>query len=208
MIAVIDYGTGNIRNLLKALNFVGMDSRLTADPQKIRNAYGVILPGVGAFAEAMNELKKRNLISILNQVVADRKPLLGICLGMQLLFESSTEFGSHPGLGFLSGTVKKIPSRDGLKVPEIGWNQNLVARQDSSFSSVDRKYTYFVHSYYAVCPAELVTASVDYGVAVPSIVESGNVVGMQFHPEKSSQVGLGLLRDFKRMVNANVDPRN
>ncbi|KRM12351.1 imidazole glycerol phosphate synthase subunit HisH [Paucilactobacillus suebicus] len=208
MIAVVDYDTGNIRNLMKALDYVGLDSKLTDDPEEILNADGVILPGVGAFAEAMDELRRRNLIDVLNQVVDKQIPLLGICLGMQLLFENSEEFGLHDGLGFLPGTVKEIPATNDLKVPEMGWNENKVLKNDSYFSEANEKFTYFVHSYYASCPLDIVTAGVDYGVFVPSIVQKNKVIGMQFHPEKSSDVGLGLLQNYKRMVQDYVDSRN
>lgn len=208
MIAVIDYDTGNILNLMKALKYVGLPCELTDDPDQILAADGVILPGVGAFAQAMTELKRRNLVEVLQQVVEKQIPLLGICLGMQLLFESSEEFGQHTGLGFLPGQIKELPATNGLKVPEMGWNQNQVLDHTSRFKGVDGDYTYFVHSYYADCPRSITTAGVDYGVFVPSIVQQQNVVGMQFHPEKSSSVGIQLLTDYKRMVQDYVDSRN
>lgn len=208
MLAVIDYDTGNIRNLIKALNFVGIRSELTADPATILAADGVILPGVGAYAKAMDELTKRKLVPVLNEVVNRQIPLLGICLGMQLLFESSSEFGHHQGLGLLPGVVEKIPQTADNKVPEMGWNQNKLQSDRSQFSSVADQYTYFVHSYYAKCPREIVVAGVDYGTFIPSIVQQGKLIGMQFHPEKSSQVGLNLLTEFKRMVQAYVVSRD
>lgn len=209
MIAVIDYDTGNIRNLIKALDYVGLESQLTADPAEILAADGLILPGVGAFAKAMEALDQRNLIPVIQQAVRRQIPLLGICLGMQLLFERSEEFGDHAGLGLLPGRIKAIPATAELKVPEMGWNQNRVFDKASQFAqSATGQYTYFVHSYYADCPQTIITAGVDYGVLIPSIVQQDNVVGMQFHPEKSATVGLKLLTDFKRMVQTYVDSRN
>ena len=208
MIAVIDYDTGNIRNLMKALDYVGLDAELTADPATILAADGLILPGVGAFAEAMVELNKRALVPVIQQAAANGIPLLGICLGMQLLFERSEEFGDHAGLGLLPGRIREIPATATLKVPEMGWNQNQVLQPQSQFKGVDGQFTYFVHSYYADCPRDIVTAGVDYSVFIPSIVQQNNVVGMQFHPEKSSDVDLNLLKDFRKMVQAYVDSRN
>lgn len=208
MIAVIDYDTGNIRNLMKALDYVGLESVLTDNADQILSADGIILPGVGAFAQAMDELKQRNLVPVLQAVVDRQIPLLGICLGMQLLFESSEEFGEHAGLSFLPGKIKKIPDDSGLKIPEMGWNRNQILTDNSLFELVDQQYTYFVHSYYADCPRAIVTASVDYGVTIPSIVEQNNVIGMQFHPEKSSSVGLELLAKFKKKVINYVDTSN
>ena len=196
MIAVIDYDTGNIRNLIKALDYVGRESQLTADPAEILAADGLILPGVGAFAKAMEALDQRNLIPVIQQAVRRQIPLLGICLGMQLLFERSEEFGDHAGLGLLPGRIKAIPATAELKVPEMGWNQNRVFDKASQFAqSVTGQYTYFVHSYYADCPQTNITVGGEYGVLLPSIVQQDNVVVKQFQLVKSSTVGLKYRHD-------------
>ena len=200
MIAIIDYDAGNTFNVQKALAYIGLDAVLTADPETILNADGVLLPGVGAYAPAMAVLKEHGLVDVIHEVVKREIPLLGICLGMQLLFEESEEYGPTPGLGLIPGMVKEIPSNLGLSVPHMGWNKNIVHHPDSAFSNVDDQYTYFVHSYYAKCADEYIVSTVDYGVAVPAIVQKDNVVGMQFHPEKSGTVGLGLLEQFLKGV--------
>ena len=204
MIAIIDYGAGNVFNVMKACDFLQADAQLTADSQKIKDASGIILPGVGAFRAAMQNLKQTGLIPVIKQVVARKTPLLGICLGMQMLFDSSSEFGTTEGLHFIPGKVEPLPDSD-LLVPQVGWNQNQLRQSDSIFKDVDQQYTYFVHSYYANCPDKYVVSSVDYGVQVPAIVRKGNIYGMQFHPEKSGRVGLNLLQAFFKEVDDN-DP--
>lgn len=203
MFAIVDYDTGNTRNLKKAFDYLQVSTILTADPQQLAVADAVILPGVGAFAAAMAALKERQLVGVLQALARSGKPVLGICLGMQLLFESSSEYGEHAGLGLLSGRVSALPTDLNVKVPQMGWNQNELRRPDSPFASIDAAYTYFVHSYYAVCPATEIVATVQHGVQVPSIVQQQNVIGMQFHPEKSGRVGLQQLAAFKEMVSAN-----
>ncbi|MCS6157211.1 imidazole glycerol phosphate synthase subunit HisH [Lactiplantibacillus plantarum] len=203
MFAIVDYDTGNTRNLKKAFDYLQVSTILTADPQQLAAADAVILPGVGAFAAAMAALKERQLVGVLQALARSGKPVLGICLGMQLLFESSSEYGEHAGLGLLSGRVSALPTDLNVKVPQMGWNQNELRRPDSPFASIDAAYTYFVHSYYAVCPVTEIVATVQHGVQVPSIVQHQNVIGMQFHPEKSSRVGLQQLAAFKEMVSAN-----
>ncbi|WP_076635136.1 imidazole glycerol phosphate synthase subunit HisH [Lactiplantibacillus plantarum] len=203
MFAIVDYDTGNTRNLKKAFDYLQVSTILTADPQQLAAADAVILPGVGAFAAAMAALKERQLVGVLQALARSGKPVLGICLGMQLLFESSSEYGEHAGLGLLSGRVSALPTDLNVKVPQMGWNQNELRRPDSPFASIDAAYTYFVHSYYAVCPATEIVATVQHGVQVPSIVQHQNVIGMQFHPEKSGRVGLQQLVAFKEMVSAN-----
>ncbi|KZU37963.1 imidazole glycerol phosphate synthase subunit HisH [Lactiplantibacillus plantarum] len=203
MFAIVDYDTGNTRNLKKAFDYLQVSTILTADPQQLAAADAVILPGVGAFAAAMAALKERQLVGVLQALARSGKPVLGICLGMQLLFESSSEYGEHAGLGLLSGRVSALPTDLNVKVPQMGWNQNELRRPDSPFTSIDAAYTYFVHSYYAVCPATKIVATVQHGVQVPSIVQHQNVIGMQFHPEKSGRVGLQQLAAFKEMVSAN-----
>lgn len=197
MFAIVDYDTGNTRNLKKALDYLQIENQLTADSATILQAEAVILPGVGAFKPAMQALEDRNLVTVLKQVKAKQIPILGICLGMQLLFEASEEYGFTKGLGFIKGQVKQIPKRQ-LKIPQMGWNKNQ-AFIKTSFP-IDQQYTYFVHSYYADCSLENVVAGVDYGQLIPSLVQNDRIIGMQFHPEKSGQVGLNLLKNFQRMV--------
>ncbi|MEJ6400866.1 imidazole glycerol phosphate synthase subunit HisH [Nicoliella lavandulae] len=197
MIAVIDYKAGNVYNVLKACQKIGVDAQLTADPAEIKQADAVIFPGVGAFSNAMQTLRARNLVAAIKDTVSSGTPFLGICLGMQLLFDSSTEFGNSQGLGLIPGQIVQIPDQNNqLMVPQTGWNQNQLKQPDSIFSSVNRQYTYFTHSYYARCDAKYIVASVDYGVEIPAIVQKDNVYGFQFHPEKSGQVGLQLLTTF------------
>lgn len=198
MIAIVDYDAGNTRNVQKALTYLGFTSELTADSTKIRQAKAVILPGVGAFRPAMQALKERQLIDTLKQVAADQTPMLGICLGMQLLFERSSEYGETAGLGLLPGKVTAIPSTSQLAVPQMGWNQNLRINESKLYATIDQQYTYFANSYYAVCPDSIKVAQVDYGVKVPSLVQQKTLTGMQFHPEKSGEVGLTLLAAFCR----------
>ena len=197
MIAIVDYDAGNTFNVQKAFAHLGVDTVLTADPEVILNSDGVVLPGVGAFKAAMDTLVERKLVDVLKQIAEKNIPLLGICLGMQLLFDSSTEYGLTEGLGLIPGTVEALPADLGLMIPHMGWNQNLVKNHSSIFADVaDREYTYFVHSYYAKCDDQYITTTADYGVDVPGIVERDSVYGMQFHPEKSAHVGLNLLRTF------------
>ncbi len=197
MFAIVDYDTGNTRNLKKALDYLNIENQLTADEQTILDAQAVILPGVGAFKPAMQALENRNLVAVLQQVKKNKIPILGICLGMQLLFESSEEYGYTKGLGLIKGNVKAIPKRQ-LKIPQMGWNQNQTFIKTSF--PIDQQYTYFVHSYYADCPLENIVAGVDYGQLIPSLIQNNRVIGMQFHPEKSGRVGLNLLKNFQRMV--------
>ncbi|KRM33398.1 imidazole glycerol phosphate synthase subunit HisH [Agrilactobacillus composti DSM 18527 = JCM 14202] len=208
MIVIIDYDTGNTLNVKKALDYLNIDNQLSADPAEILAADGLILPGVGAFQKAMVALEERQLVPVLQQAAASGKPMLGICLGMQLLFETGYEFGITPGLGLLPGVVVPIPSKPGFKVPHMGWNQNQAQQQNPFAAVFDQENTYFVHSYYVQTAAKNIVATTDYSVAIPSIVQRNNVVGMQFHPEKSGQVGLAGLTAFKEMVNDARVPRN
>ena len=207
MIAIIDYDAGNTFNVQKAFAYIGLDAVLTADPEVILNADGVLLPGVGAYAPAMAVLKEHGLVDVIHEVVKREIPLLGICLGMQLLFEESEEYGPTPGLGLIPGKVKEIPRDLGLSVPHMGWNKNVVHHQDSPFSNVDDQYTYFVHSYYVDTDPEYIISTANYGIDVPGVVERGRVYGMQFHPEKSGIVGLNLLRTFGNITEAYADSK-
>lgn len=201
MIAIIDYGAGNIKSLQSAFARLDIPSLLTTNKTDIAKADAIILPGVGAFTEAMKQLELLGLTDIIKAETAKQKPLLGICLGMQMLYESSTEGEPHPGLGLLKGKIQPIP--DQLKVPHMGWNdlhilQNVPLLKDIS----DGSYVYFVHSYFAaeVDPSNLVADTV-YGVRIPAIVQQNNIFGMQFHPEKSGSVGLRILKNFGELIS-------
>ncbi len=201
MIAIVDYDVGNLKNVRTALNTIGLEGVISRDPKRLNDAKAIILPGVGAFSDAMVKLNDYKLIETLDQNVKSGKYLLGICLGMQLLFDKSTEDGTFPGLSYLPGEIIRLPRND-LKVPHMGWN-NLIKNNDSPLLKKIQKddYVYFVHSYYAH-PDDFndVLAYADYGVKVPAIVQRENVIGMQFHPEKSANVGLQLLNNFKEII--------
>lgn len=208
MLAIIDYDTGNVRNVKKALDYLEIENCLTADPSVIAQADGLVLPGVGAFAKAMQALEERKLVSVLQKQAQLGQPMLGICLGMQLLFDRSEEFGDSRGLGLLPGAVVAIPAKTGLKVPHMGWDQNHGRRSNRFGRVFDGEATYFVHSYYVQTAAKNIVATCDYGVTIPSIVQQNNVVGMQFHPEKSGAAGLAGLTAFKEMVEDEAFSRN
>jgi imidazole glycerol-phosphate synthase subunit HisH len=203
MIVIVDYGVGNLRSVQKALERVGAEAVVAGDPEALDAARGVVLPGVGAFGDGMAQLRARGFLEpVLRQVEAE-KPLLGICLGMQLLFEGSEEMGHHAGLGLLPGKVVRFPEGD-LKVPHIGWNQ-LQVRQDPLLAAIaDGSYAYFVHSYYVAAaePGD-VLATTEYGKQFASVVGRGRIWGAQFHPEKSQEVGLRLLQNFARLAGAS-----
>lgn len=196
---VVDYGAGNLSSLLRALELVGLDAQISDNPEVINEATSIILPGVGAFRAAMDELKKRNLIDVLVRKAQEGTPFLGICLGMQLLFEFSEEEGISEGLGLLKGQVKRIP--DTVKVPHMGWNSLVFHKKDPILEkNLEGDYVYYVHSFYVLSNDDHLVAYSDYGVKVPGIVRSENIYGMQFHPEKSSKAGLNLLRTYKELV--------
>lgn len=200
-IIIVDYGAGNIRNVMKAIEYTGLNVKVSQDPAEIAAADGLVVPGVGAFASAMDKLRERNLVEPIKQLSNSGKPLLGVCLGMQLLFDSSTEFGETTGLGLIPGQVVELPKQENYKVPQMGWNQNKVSQINPITRTMNDKYTYFVHSYYAVTDSKYITATVNYGqVDVPSVVVNKNVIGAQFHPEKSGQDGLEIWQNFKEMV--------
>ena len=184
-------------DVYKRQAYIGLDAVLTADPEVILNADGVLLPGVGAYASAVAVLKERGLVDVLHEVVKREIPLLGICLGMQLLFEESEEYGPTPGLGLIPGKVKEIPRNLGLSVPHMGWNKNVVHQPHSAFNNVDDQYTYFVHSYYLKAEEdEAVSSRAQYGVTIDASVQKDRLFATQFHPEKSGEVGLNMLRRF------------
>lgn len=202
MIAIIDYGMGNLRSVQKAIERVGGSAAITTDPAVLQQASGLILPGVGAFGDAMANLRDRSLVGPLLGQINDGKPLLGICLGMHLLFDESEEMGRHQGLGVLPGRVLRFPETE-LKVPHIGWNQLHLQRQSPLLAGVpDDSYAYFVHSYYVKPESmDMVIATTDYGIDYASMVATGNIYGAQFHPEKSQDIGLQIMRNFVRLVN-------
>ncbi|HKZ71017.1 MAG TPA: imidazole glycerol phosphate synthase subunit HisH [Anaerolineales bacterium] len=196
MIALIDYGIGNLRSVQKALEHVGAEVVLTDDPETILKAEKVVLPGVGAFGDGMKGLRARGLVDAVKEVIRVGNPFLGICVGMQLLFEESEEMGIHKGLGILPGRVVKFPTSN-LKVPQTGWNQIEPQKSSPLFHDLPAgTFAYFNHSYYCAAQPEDTLAMTDYGFHYPSIVGRGRVYGIQFHPEKSQSVGLTLLRNF------------
>ncbi len=199
MVAIIDYGVGNLFSLQSSFAAIGEDAAVTADPDAIHAADRVILPGVGAFEDAARKLRESGLDSVVKTEAAAGKPLMGICLGMQMLFERSYEYGVHEGLGLLKGEIRPIAERigEGLKIPQMGWNA-LQMKKPSPILKYNREgdYVYFVHSYSAVGCDESLLATVEYGAELTACVGLGNVFGCQFHPEKSGSVGLKILRAF------------
>ncbi len=199
MIAVIDYGVGNLFSLVSSLRAVGAEAEVTSDPDVIRSAEKLILPGVGAFADAAAKLRQSGLHELIREEAAGGKELLGICLGMQLLFEVSEEYGEHEGLGLLHGRVVPMEGviPPALKIPQIGWNQLHFVRQHRLLRYIrENDCVYFVHSYYAADCADSLVATTEYGAELTAMVARDNVMGCQFHPEKSGNVGLRILRAF------------
>ena len=198
MIAIIDYDAGNIKSVEKALLLLGQEVKITSDAQEILQADKVVLPGVGAFGDAMSNLKKRGLDQVIRQVAESGTPFLGICLGLQLLFERSDEAPGVEGLGILKGEIRKIPQQEGLKIPHMGWNSLHLEHNGRLFQGIQEgAYVYFVHSYYLKAEEdEIVKASTEYSTHIHASVEKGNVFACQFHPEKSSEVGLKILKNF------------
>lgn len=198
MTAVIDYDAGNIRSVEKALLALGEEVLVTRDKKAILSAERIILPGVGAFGDAMGRLHNYGLVDVIRQAAAENIPFLGICLGLQLLFERSEESGQVPGLGILKGEILRIPDHAGVKVPHIGWNSIALTNSGRLFEGVpEHSYVYFVHSYFLrAAEEEIVTASTVYGTQIHASVEKGNIFACQFHPEKSSRVGLKILKNF------------
>ena len=199
MIAVIDYGVGNLFSLCSSLDAIGAEAIVTSDPEVIKSADKIILPGVGAFGDAIAKLRESGLEAVIKKEVASGKPIFGICLGMQLLFEKSYEYGEHEGLGRLRGAVVPMEGRisSGLKIPHIGWNALNIEREHPILKYTAEGYhVYFVHSYFAVDCDDSLLASAEYGAKITAVVADGNVAGAQFHPEKSGDVGLNMLRAF------------
>lgn len=198
MIAIIDYDAGNIKSVEKALLALGEEAIITRDPKVLLEADHVILPGVGSFGDAMDKLCHYGLVETIKQIVQKGTPFLGICLGLQLLFEESEESKGVKGLGLLKGKILRIPDGPGLKIPHIGWNSLKFPHKGRLFLGLpEESYVYFVHSYYLkAAEEEIVTATTEYGTLIHASVEKNNIFGCQFHPEKSSEVGLTILKNF------------
>ena len=205
MIAIIDYDAGNIKSVEKALVSLGQNVQVTRDAQEILSADKVILPGVGHFGDAMKKLHRYGLVDVIHQVVQQKKPFLGICLGLQLLFERSDEAPGVEGLGVLKGEILRIPDQEGLKIPHMGWNSLHLQNDGRLFQGIpEDTYVYFVHSYYLKAADEqIVKATTQYSTCIHASVEQDNVFACQFHPEKSSTWGLKMLENF-----ANLDGRD
>ena len=196
MTAIIDYGAGNLFSVKNALDYLGIENKVTKNAEDLRAADRLILPGVGAFPDAMRMLCESGLVEVIKEEV-QKKPLLGICLGMQMLFEKGYEFEETDGLGLIKGSVK-LMTPENLPIPHIGWNE-LELNKPCKLLEKGGEYVYFVHSYAADCPSENVAAYCDYGMKVPALVFNGNVYGAQFHPEKSGEAGLEMLKKFAQL---------
>ncbi len=202
MITVVDYGMGNLRSVAKALEKVGFDVKVSSEAKDIKDAKGIVVPGVGAFGDAIHNLDRFGLLDEVVKVIKEGKPYLGICLGLQILFEYGYEFGEHEGLGILKGKVIRFENKEGYKVPHMGWNQVWIKQKEGLFSGIQEgEYFYFVHSFYAVPSEEKdIASTTDYSVEFCSAVQKDNVWAVQFHPEKSQKAGLKLLENFKSFV--------
>lgn len=196
---IIDYGLGNLESVFQAFENLGIETKISNDPKEISNASSLILPGVGAFRDAINALKETNLIPLINSHIKSGKFLMGICLGMQLLYEKSYENGEYEGLGLIEGSIEKLNTN--LKIPHMGWNSLKFKKDDEILKYINEDaYVYFVHSYYANSSNEELIAYSNYGQVVPGIVRKNNIYGIQFHPEKSSDVGLNILKAYGEMI--------
>lgn len=198
MVAIVDYDAGNIKSVEKALAYLGEEYITTGVPEEIYNADKIILPGVGAFGDAMEKLENKGLAQAVKKAAKDNKPLLGICLGLQLLFESSDEMPGIKGLGILKGKILAIPKKEGYKIPHMGWNSISIKKESRLFKDIpDNSYVYFVHSYYLKADNEEdVAASTEYITHIHAAAEHGNIFACQFHPEKSGDTGLKILKNF------------
>ena len=203
MIAIIDYGAGNIQSVSKALAHIGCEAFITRDKDKILKADGAVLPGVGSFGDTMDTMTEYGIKDTVIEYTKSGKPFLGICLGLQLLFPKSEESPDAEGLGIFDGSITKIPSGEGLKIPHIGWNSLDIKKRDGLFKGIGKNpYVYFVHSYFLnASDKSIVSAQTEYGVTIDAAVEKGNVYATQFHPEKSGETGLKILRNFADIVN-------
>ena len=197
MIAIIDYDAGNIKSVEKAVQYLGEEAVITRDKDVILQSDKVILPGVGAFGEAMEKINAYGLKNTIYDVVGKKTPFLGICLGLQLLFKSSEESPGATGLGILDGEILRIPAQEGLKIPHMGWNSLKVKKGAKLFKGLEEEpYVYFVHSYYLKAAEDIVAATTEYSTLIHASVEKENIFACQFHPEKSSEVGLQILKNF------------
>ena len=203
MIAIIYYGAGNIQSVYKALKFIGADCKVTSDKDEILNADGAILPGVGSFGDAMDTMTKRGIKDTIIEYTKSGKPFLGICLGLQLLFPESEETPGVKGLDIFKGTITKIPNQNRtLKIPHMGWNNISIKQKNGIFKDIEGEpYVYFVHSFYLKAQdKDIVAATTQYGVEIDAAVQKGNIIATQFHPEKSGEIGLKMLKNFVEMV--------
>ena len=203
MIAIIDYGAGNIQSVNKALKYIGCDCGVTRDKDMILKADGAVLPGVGSFGDTMDTMESYGIKDTVLDFIKTKKHFLGICLGLQLLFPESEESPNKKGLSVFDGSITKIPADTGLKIPHIGWNSLDIVKKDGIFKGIeDNAYVYFVHSYFLTAKnPEIVAARTNYGVQIDAAIEWENVSATQFHPEKSGEVGLKILKNFADMVN-------
>ncbi len=201
MIAIIDYGAGNLQSVYKALRHIGAECKITSDREEILGCDGAILPGVGSFGDTMDTLNEPDITSAVKEFISTGKPFLGICLGLQLLFPGSEESPEAEGLGILEGRVRKIPSGEGLKIPHMGWNSLRISDKSGIFDGIEGEpYVYFVHSYYLKAKdSSIVSARTEYGTAIDAAVHYKNVSAVQFHPEKSGDIGLKMLKNFALM---------
>ncbi len=202
MIAIIDYGAGNIQSVRKAFAHIGCEVCVTRDKNKIMQADGAVLPGVGSFGDTMDTMNKFGITDTVIEYTKSQKPFLGICLGLQLLFPRSEESPEAEGLGIFNGTITKIPSKEGLKIPHIGWNSLDIKKGSRLFADIEKNpYVYFVHSYFLTASdRNIVSAQTEYGVRIDAAIEKDNIFATQFHPEKSGETGLKILKNFADIV--------
>lgn len=198
MIVIIDYGMGNLRSVQKAFEFLGYEAIITDDPKEIEKADKVVLPGVGAFCDAIKTIREKKIDLVIKKIVEEKKPFLGICLGMQMMFEKSYENGEYDGLGILPGEIIRLPETE--KIPQIGWNSLNIKMKSPLFEGLSNEdYVYFVHSYYLETTAPVVSATCFYGREIAVAAQKDNIFALQFHPEKSGDVGLKILENFGRL---------
>lgn len=202
MIAIIDYGAGNLQSVKKAFDYIGVPTKVTKDPAELLRADAAVLPGVGAFGDSMAALREVRMVEPIREFIAADKPFLGICLGLQLLFEGSEESPGVPGIGVLRGSITRIPAGEGLKIPHMGWNSLALRKKGGLFAGLEEEpYVYFVHSYYLhASDPSIVSAQTGYGVCIDAAVSRGKLNAVQFHPEKSGKTGLAMLRNFAAML--------